>query len=293
MRRPILRHGHTRKALHAGAESIHDAPRRSGRRAASPPMPRSSVASSDRTRHDLSQTARMGHRCRLILAGQSPRQRPPVPRTPPPRPDQPQSQRQAAASACSTSPPEPPHRTSARPPPTRQPTQPAQPALRTGPSPDCPPPRKRETSDDQHLRRDLAAGGLPCPKTRPEGKSPSLRSRRVPRFADRGGVRHVAKQPPGQTHAAARPRTKKPRTCGAFSMRPRRLELPRTNRSTRPSTLRVYQFRHRRVGGQYSPVTRARCLAGLPAGEAVDRADRAGFRRLTTVECSGFAGVRP
>ena len=30
-------------------------------------------------------------------------------------------------------------------------------------------------------------------------------------------------------------------------MRPGRLELPRTIRSTRPSTLRVYQFRHRRV----------------------------------------------
>src|ERR1017187_9770591 len=36
-------------------------------------------------------------------------------------------------------------------------------------------------------------------------------------------------------------------------MPPRSLELPRTNQSTRPSTLRVYQFRHRRVGGQYSP----------------------------------------
>src|SRR2546423_12645934 len=30
-------------------------------------------------------------------------------------------------------------------------------------------------------------------------------------------------------------------------VRPGRLELPRTMRSTRPSTLRVYQFRHRRV----------------------------------------------
>jgi hypothetical protein len=45
---------------------------------------------------------------------------------------------------------------------------------------------------------------------------------------------------------------KKPRLAGLFPMRPRRLELPRTIRSTRPSTLRVYQFRHRRVGGQYN-----------------------------------------
>ena len=36
-------------------------------------------------------------------------------------------------------------------------------------------------------------------------------------------------------------------------VRPRGLEPPRTNQSTRPSTLRVYQFRHRRVGGEYSP----------------------------------------
>src|SRR5918998_5236794 len=33
----------------------------------------------------------------------------------------------------------------------------------------------------------------------------------------------------------------------AFAMRPGRLELPRAIRPTRPSTLRVYQFRHRRV----------------------------------------------
>jgi hypothetical protein len=32
-----------------------------------------------------------------------------------------------------------------------------------------------------------------------------------------------------------------------FFMRPGRFELPRPKRATRPSTLRVYQFRHRRV----------------------------------------------
>ena len=41
------------------------------------------------------------------------------------------------------------------------------------------------------------------------------------------------------------------RFCGDF-MRPGRLELPPRIRGTRPSTLRVYQFRHRRVvAGDY------------------------------------------
>ena len=49
-----------------------------------------------------------------------------------------------------------------------------------------------------------------------------------------------------------------PRKSGGLGLnndqmvRPRGLEPPRTIQSTRPSTLRVYQFRHRRVGGQYS-----------------------------------------
>jgi hypothetical protein len=34
-------------------------------------------------------------------------------------------------------------------------------------------------------------------------------------------------------------------------MRPSGLEPPRTIRSTRPSTLRVYQFRHERRAGEY------------------------------------------
>jgi hypothetical protein len=59
-------------------------------------------------------------------------------------------------------------------------------------------------------------------------------------------------RPPPHGRNVCHASMKKAPTCGAFPMRPRRLELPRTNRSTRPSTLRVYQFRHRRVGGQYS-----------------------------------------
>ena len=39
---------------------------------------------------------------------------------------------------------------------------------------------------------------------------------------------------------------RKPRICGAFVMRRRGLEPPPGNPRTRPSTLRVYQFRHRR-----------------------------------------------
>ena len=58
---------------------------------------------------------------------------------------------------------------------------------------------------------------------------------------------------PGSARVDPFKNEKSPARAGLFLMRPRRLELPRTNRSTRPSTLRVYQFRHRRVGGQYSP----------------------------------------
>jgi hypothetical protein len=91
---------------------------------------------------------------------------------------------------------------------------------------------------------------------------------------------------------------KKPRFAGLFPMRPRRLELPRTIRSTRPSTLRVYQFRHRRVGGQYRDAR-----AGRQAGARVLRgfggwrrralprrlfgADRCSLIRLPSI---GFAG---
>src|SRR3954447_21591799 len=49
-----------------------------------------------------------------------------------------------------------------------------------------------------------------------------------------------------------------------FEVRPGRLELPRGKPPTRPSTLRVYQFRHRRVNGaDYRPGTGA--LTGVLA----------------------------
>jgi hypothetical protein len=60
-------------------------------------------------------------------------------------------------------------------------------------------------------------------------------------------------------------RAKKPRMCGASPMRPRRLELPRTNRSTRPSTLRVYQFRHRRGAVSIAARAGAAALSARPA----------------------------
>jgi site-specific DNA recombinase len=51
-------------------------------------------------------------------------------------------------------------------------------------------------------------------------------------------------------------RDQEPFRVGSISnhlVRPSGLEPPRTKRSTRPSTLRVYQFRHRRRGAEYSP----------------------------------------
>ena len=62
------------------------------------------------------------------------------------------------------------------------------------------------------------------------------------------GICHVTTVPtPPDTNIRSLENEKSP-ACGAFPMRPRGLEPPRTNQSTRPSTLRVYQFRHRRVG---------------------------------------------
>ena len=65
-------------------------------------------------------------------------------------------------------------------------------------------------------------------------------SRRAPFVA--GAVAGGARRPTG----GVRPPTRKPRGCGAFVMRRRGLEPPRAIQPTRPSTLRVYQFRHRR-----------------------------------------------
>src|SRR6202012_2991236 len=59
-------------------------------------------------------------------------------------------------------------------------------------------------------------------------------------------------------------------------MRPRGLEPPRTIQSTRPSTLGVYQFRHRRVGGEYSPEP-ALALAVSSGGGPVPSVNRARF----------------
>src|SRR5215208_2664026 len=44
------------------------------------------------------------------------------------------------------------------------------------------------------------------------------------------------------------PETKKPRVCGAFSYAPKRTRTSTRLSRTRPSTWRVYQFRHRREG---------------------------------------------
>ena len=59
---------------------------------------------------------------------------------------------------------------------------------------------------------------------------------------------------------------------GGFSpkimVRPSGLEPPRTKRSTRPSTLRVYQFRHRRRGGEYSRALLVQKAAEAPRAAA-------------------------
>ena len=49
------------------------------------------------------------------------------------------------------------------------------------------------------------------------------------------------------------PNIRKALLSRAFPMRPSGLEPPRTVKSTRPSTLRVYQFRHGRRGASIAP----------------------------------------
>ena len=63
------------------------------------------------------------------------------------------------------------------------------------------------------------------------------------------------------------PFRRNPRASGGFVMRRRGLEPPRDLHPTRPSTLRVYQFRHRRVGrGEYSRGTPGSRCCVRPAG---------------------------
>src|SRR5271155_5906902 len=59
-------------------------------------------------------------------------------------------------------------------------------------------------------------------------------------------------------------------------MRPSGLEPPRTVKSTRPSTLRVYQFRHGRRVGEYS-------LAPRPVAACPPRCALYPSRRVATV----------
>jgi hypothetical protein len=60
-------------------------------------------------------------------------------------------------------------------------------------------------------------------------------------------VSNVSHVPAGEDGTG--PQTAENPTFAGFPMRPGRFELPRPVKVTRPSTLRVYQFRHRRVGG--------------------------------------------
>jgi hypothetical protein len=75
---------------------------------------------------------------------------------------------------------------------------------------------------------------------------------RTPAATDRIFVSLQRGRRPGRSHAVARigrsaaRYEESPAVCGAFLMRRRGLEPPRAIQPTRPSTLRVYQFRHRR-----------------------------------------------
>jgi site-specific DNA recombinase len=78
---------------------------------------------------------------------------------------------------------------------------------------------------------------------------------------------------------------------GGFSptmmVRPSGLEPPRTVKSTRPSTLRVYQFRHGRRGASIAPGSRRLVGAGHPSLASVPG------RRYSTNTCSLQATVHP
>jgi hypothetical protein len=78
-------------------------------------------------------------------------------------------------------------------------------------------------------------------------------------------------------------------THGLRSLRPSGLEPPRGNLPTRPSTLRVYQFRHGRRGGEYSPRGCHR-LAGPPPTAALASVHA---RRYSANTCSFQAPVHP
>src|SRR4051812_28003283 len=63
--------------------------------------------------------------------------------------------------------------------------------------------------------------------------------------------------PGGRRSTAVDPRTAKAPQCGAFVHAPKRTRTSTRLSRTRPSTWRVYQFRHRREGdGEYSPAGR-------------------------------------
>ena len=141
---------------------------------------------------------------------------------------------------------------------------------------------RRWALEDVQLRRRIGSIGRRCPsigssiQTAVPTTAPTSRSRQYDRRARRcawhpevaqrtshlpnGAARDRATRTSPSRHYRTALRGRKPALSllepenekapprGAFPVRPRGLEPPRTNQSTRPSTLRVYQFRHRRVG---------------------------------------------
>src|SRR3954449_9267324 len=72
-------------------------------------------------------------------------------------------------------------------------------------------------------------------------------------------------------------------------MRPGRLELPRAIRPTRPSTLRVYQFRHRRVAGEnYSVALRRGRLRRWSSAEGCTLRTHVRISTLETASEGGY-----
>jgi hypothetical protein len=89
-----------------------------------------------------------------------------------------------------------------------------------------------------HGRRGGLTPSLALPSASTERRCPNgNRYADVPMLS--AAIRRVAAEPPPKIAITRRP--------ARISMRPGRLELPPRLHRTRPSTLRVYQFRHRRV----------------------------------------------
>jgi hypothetical protein len=143
----------------------------------------------------------------------------------------------------------------------------------TGVRPDCPQIAGRASCGDALVRRKGAGGGGPRAQALENALLPGVRGRRDHRtgsVAARSPVLHLPDKRVGtradicdqivtsnrSSRIPTRSRSETGERTGlqeVRKVRPGRLELPRGLRPTRPSTLRVYQFRHRRGEPDYRP----------------------------------------